>query len=159
MYNILTFLFKKKNINYKKNFIIQGKVIVSYGCTQGWEPANFLAAPAPDFFFKRLRLLLFFQAAPAPAPGIFLSGFGSKGTKKTGSGLWLLVKFGKIFFSPHTSKVKLQKYKTSKIIVFFNHKNLYTSTILSRLSFCIREKLDTELVNITTSYWTKVYIM
>ena len=40
--------------------------------------ANFLAAPAPDFFssgirllffFKRLQLLIFFQAAPAP--GIF----------------------------------------------------------------------------------------
>ena len=32
-------------------------------------PANFLAAPAPDFFPKRLRLrlLFFFQAAPAPA--------------------------------------------------------------------------------------------
>ena len=33
------------------------------------EPANFLAAPAPHFFFKRLRLrlLVFSQAAPAPA--------------------------------------------------------------------------------------------
>ena len=31
------------------------------------ELANFLAAPAPDFFSKRLRLLVFlFQAAPAP---------------------------------------------------------------------------------------------
>ena len=32
------------------------------------EPAKFLAAPAPDFFSKRLqlRLLVFFQAAPAP---------------------------------------------------------------------------------------------
>ena len=34
------------------------------------EPANFLAAPAPDFFFKRLRLLIFFSQA-APAPGFF----------------------------------------------------------------------------------------
>ena len=35
------------------------------------ESANFLAAPAPtpDFFPKRLRLLVFFfRAAPAPAP-------------------------------------------------------------------------------------------
>ena len=46
------------------------------------EPANFFPVPAPDFFFKRLRLrlliffpkrlrlwlLVFFQAAPAPAP-------------------------------------------------------------------------------------------
>ena len=58
---------------------------------QGWEPANFLAAPAPDFFFKRLCIIwisrsllsigdkyincfrFFSQAAPAPAlaPGIF----------------------------------------------------------------------------------------
>ena len=32
------------------------------------EPANFLSAPAPDFFPKRLRLrlLVFFQAAPSP---------------------------------------------------------------------------------------------
>ena len=52
------------------------------------EPANFLAAPAPDFFSKRLRL---------------------QGAKKPGSGSWLLVKFGKIFFSPQTGKVKLQK--------------------------------------------------
>ena len=51
---------------------------------QGWEPANFLVAPAPDFFF-------------------------SKGPKNTGFGSWLLVKFGKIFFSPQASKVKLQK--------------------------------------------------
>ena len=28
---------------------------------QGWEPANFLAAPAPDFFSTRLRLLVFFR--------------------------------------------------------------------------------------------------
>ena len=49
-------------------------------CRAG-EPEHFLAAPAPDpcFFFKRLRLrpLVFFQAAPAPAPYNFLSGSGS----------------------------------------------------------------------------------
>ena len=74
----------------------------------------FQAAPAPDFFPKRLRLrlLFFFQAAPAlrsqkhPAP--------------TGSGSWLLVKFGKIFFSPQASKVKLQK----NIWFFFNRLRL-----------------------------------
>ena len=46
------------------------------------EPADFLAAPAPDFFFKRLPLLIFSQSAPAP--GIFFSsgsGFGYKGPK------------------------------------------------------------------------------
>ena len=41
------------------------------------EPANFLAAPAPDFFFKRLRLSVFADPAPdfffqaTPAPGFF----------------------------------------------------------------------------------------
>ena len=79
------------------------------------EPANLLAAPAPDFF----------KAALAPAPDFFPkwlrlrhlvffsrgSGSGSKGPKKPGSVYRLLVKFGKIFFSPQTSKVKLQKKK------------------------------------------------
>ena len=62
------------------------------------EPANFLAAPAPDFF-KRLRHLIFFpngsgssswyffQAAPAPAP---------RGQKKR---FWVLT-MCKIFFYP-----------------------------------------------------------
>ena len=73
-----------------------------------WIWANFLVAPAPDFFFKaapapdffptRLRLLVF-----------FFERLRLQGAKKTGSGSWLLVKFGKIFFSPQTSKVKLQK--------------------------------------------------
>ena len=39
------------------------------------EPANFFAAPAPDFFSKRLQLLVFFS-----------SGSGSKEPKTTGSG-------------------------------------------------------------------------
>ena len=35
---------------------------LSFWCLKfrAWEPANFLMAPAPDFFFKRLRLLIFF---------------------------------------------------------------------------------------------------
>ena len=44
------------------------------------------AAPSPEIFF---------QAVPAPAP--------------RGSGSWLLVKFSKIFVSPHTSNVKQQE--------------------------------------------------
>ena len=74
---------------------------------QGWGAGKFFAAPAPDFFFKRLRLLIFSQATPAP--GIFFERLRLRfqGAKKSGS--WLLVKFGKIFFSPQTSKVKLQK--------------------------------------------------
>ena len=48
------------------------------------EPANFFAAPAPDFFFKRLRLLIFSQAAPAP--DFYPGGSGSKESKTTGSG-------------------------------------------------------------------------
>ena len=72
-----------KNKSYDINFIHKNmslydlykkyKVYVRAG-----EPANFFSAPAPDFFFKRLRLLIFFpkrlrlrllvffQAAPAP---------------------------------------------------------------------------------------------
>ena len=34
----------------KKNYILSDRA---------GEPANFLTAPAPDFFFKRLRLLIF----------------------------------------------------------------------------------------------------
>ena len=60
------------------------------------EPANFLAAPAPDFFPKRPRLLVFFS-----------SGSGSKGPKTPGSDRLRLL--GKIVFSPQISKVKLQK--------------------------------------------------
>ena len=78
---------------------------------QGWGAGKFFcgsgswvffqAAPAPDFFPKRFRLLFFFQAAPAPR--------SQKHPAPTGFGSWLLVKFGKIFFSPQTKKVKLQK--------------------------------------------------
>ena len=64
----------------------------------------FQAAPAPDFFPNRLRLLVFFSSG---------SGSGSKEPKTpgsgSGSGSWLLVKFAKIFFSQQTSKVKRQK--------------------------------------------------
>ena len=51
--------------------------LISKVTTRAWEPANFLAAPAPDFFFKRLRLLVFSQAAPAPAPRVQKTGSGS----------------------------------------------------------------------------------
>ena len=64
------------------------------------EPANFLAAPAPDFYFKRLRVLI-----------VLPSGSGSKEPKKKQLRLLnigILVKFVKIFISPQTSKVKLQ---------------------------------------------------
>ena len=53
--------------------------------TRAGEPDSELGAPAPDFFPKRLRLLIFSRTAPAPdfsqaapAPGIvFSSGTGS----------------------------------------------------------------------------------
>ena len=69
------------------------------------EPANFFSgsgswlffqvapAPAPDFFPKRLRLLVF-----------FLERLWLQGAKNTRLRL-----LGKLFFSPQTSKVKLQK--------------------------------------------------
>ena len=67
------------------------------------EPGNILAAsaPAPDFVSKRLQLQVFPQVAPAPTltPGIFLSGSGS----------WILVRFGEIFSSPRTTNVNLHE--------------------------------------------------
>ena len=77
---------------------------------QGWGAGKFFSgsgsgsclffqaapAPAPDFFPKRLRLLVF-----------FLSGSGSKGPKTPSSDRLRLL--GKIVFSPQISKVKLQK--------------------------------------------------
>ena len=71
----------------------------------GWEPANILEAPTPDFF----------QAAPAPdffsqVARLLVFFFERLRLQKTpGSGSWLFGKFGKIFFSPQTSKVKLHK--------------------------------------------------
>ena len=104
---------------------VQKEKIRTYGHSleQGWGAGKFFSgsgswlffqtAPAPDFFPNRLRLLVFissgsgswffFQAASAPAPR------SQKLPSPTGSGSWLLVKFGKIFFSPQTSKVKLLK--------------------------------------------------
>ena len=79
------------------------------------EPANFLAALAPDFFFKRLRLLIFFPSGSGS--WFFFERLRLQGSKN--SRLRLL---GEIFFF-QTSKVKLQKkYKTSKIIVFLTIK-------------------------------------
>ena len=91
------------------------------------EPANFLAAPAPppDFFFKRLRLLIVFPRGSgswyffSSGSG---SGSGSKGPKTPGSDRLLLL--GKIFFSPQTSKVKLQKNVKQVKLLFFNQKKL-----------------------------------
>ena len=70
---------------------------------QGWGAGKFFsgsgsailsqAAPAPGFFFKRLRLQGAKNTRLRPAP----------------TGSLLLVKFAKIFFSPQTSKVKRQK--------------------------------------------------
>ena len=62
------------------------------------EPANFLAAPAPDFFFKRLRLLIFFPSGSgswfffraAPAPRI------QKQPAPTGSGSLAKYSFSKL---------------------------------------------------------------
>ena len=103
------------------------------------EPANFLSAPAPDFFFSSgSGSLYFFRAAPAPRG------------QKTDSGL--LVKFGKIFFSPQTSKVKCKKYKTSKIIVFLTIKTYYFTkrrvTNKSTISLCfLSSRRAEELAN------------
>ena len=57
------------------------------------EPANFLAAPAPDFFSQAAPATEFFpKQLRFRLLDFFSSGYGSKGLKK-------LVKFGKIFIS------------------------------------------------------------
>ena len=68
---------------------------------KGWGAGKFLAAPAPDFFFKRLRLLIFFPPAPAPAPapapGIFFRAAPApRGQKKPAPDYWLSLE--KCFF-------------------------------------------------------------
>ena len=74
--------------------------------------ANVLAAPAPDFFFKRLRLWLLFisQVAPALAPGIFFQAAPAPATAPRGQknpatapDYWLSL--GKYYF-PHKLKVQ-----------------------------------------------------
>ena len=62
-------------------------------------PGNFLAALPPHFFSKLLRLLIYSLVF------FFASSSGSKGTKtpRSGSGSWLMVKFGEIFFPPQTT--------------------------------------------------------
>ena len=79
-------------------------------------PDFFQAAPAPDFFPSGSGTWYFFRAAPAPR-GQKHPAPAPRGQKHPAP------VFGEIFVSPQTGKVKLQKkYKTSKIIVFFNHK-------------------------------------
>ena len=79
---------------------------------------HFFSGSGSWLFFKRLRLLIFFPSGSC-SWYFFSSSSGSKGPKAPSSDrLWLRL-LGKIFFSPQTSKVKLQKkYKTSEIIVF-----------------------------------------
>ena len=59
------------------------------------------------FFSSGSGSWFFGQAAPAPAPGVCFGAAPAPRGQKNGS--WLLVKFGKTFFSLQTSKVKLQK--------------------------------------------------
>ena len=96
---------------------------------QGWEPANFLAAPAPDFFPKRLRLrlLVFFRAAPAPAP------MGQK--TALAPDYWL--RLAKYSFSRKLVRGNCKKYITSKITVYLTIKTYYF-TLPSLLTNCIR---------------------
>ena len=65
--------------------------------TQGWGAGNFFsgswfffqAAPAPDFFLKRLRLLIFFSSGSGSR--FFSSGSGSKEPKTPGSPALIVV--------------------------------------------------------------------
>ena len=97
---------------------------LTWGESRAGEQDNFFLAPAPEFFSKRLRLLIIFPAALAP--GIFFSsGSGSKGPKN----MRLLAApaldywFGKnMFFPPNYSylcKTVCKKYKTMKNFLFY----------------------------------------
>ena len=104
---------KQSKTSMLQNNIYQQSISQGWGAGKFFWPLRLLiffqAAPAPDFFTTRLQLLVFFFER--------LRLQGAKNTR-----LRLL---GKIFFSPLTSKVKLQKkYKTSKIIVFLTIKLL-----------------------------------
>ena len=83
------------------------------------EPAKFFSGSGSWLFFQAFPApaSIFFQAAPAP--GFFSQPAPAprSQSQKHQAPAPDLVKFGKIFISPKTSKVKLQKYKTSKIIV------------------------------------------
>ena len=93
--------------------------------TRAGEPANFLAASPLTFFFKRLRLLIF--SPSGPGPWYFFSsgsGSGSKGPKKTAPAPDYWFSSAKYSFPRKLERYNFKKYKTSKIIGFFNHKNL-----------------------------------
>ena len=60
------------------------------------------------FFRLGLRLLVYFQAASAPAPYFFQAAPAPR-AKTMRLRLLLFVKFGEIFFSPQTTNVKLQE--------------------------------------------------
>ena len=82
-----------------------GPINETIDLSRAGEPANFLAVPAlaPDFFFNRLRLLILFPSGSGSGSCFFSSDSGCKEPKALGSdrlGSRLLVKFGKIFFSP-----------------------------------------------------------
>ena len=85
-------------------------------CYQGWGAGKFFSGSGSSLFFKRLRLrlLVFFPSGSGSGSWYFFSsgsgsgsGSGSKGPKTPGSDRLRLL--GKIFFSPQTCKVKLQK--------------------------------------------------
>ena len=70
--------------------------------TKAGEPANFLAAPAPDFFLKQLRLLIFFPSGSGS--WYFFGAARLQGAKNTQLRLP-----GKIFFFPQTSRSNCKK--------------------------------------------------
>ena len=65
--------------------ILKMNIINKVVTTRAGEPANSFPAPAPDFFFKRLRLLVFFSSG---------SGSGSKEPKTPGSDRLRLLTIG-----------------------------------------------------------------
>ena len=74
----------KHQLEKKKNL----QDIITTSNTRAGEPANFFAATAPDFFIKRLRLLIFFPSGSSAAPGIFFRAVPAPAPKGPKHWLW-----------------------------------------------------------------------
>ena len=101
---------------------------------QGWEPANFLAAPAPDFFPKRLRLLVFFFER-------LLLRLRLQWAKKTAPAPDYWLSLAKYSFPRKLVRENCKKYITSKITVYLTIKTYYF-TLPSLLTNCIRDAVQ-----------------
>ena len=71
---------KKKSLFFNILFLIYENIHLKL---QGWGTGKFFSGSGSWLFFKWLRLLFFSQAAPAPAPGFFFKRLRLQGAKNT----------------------------------------------------------------------------